>query len=192
MNDPVLKRLKAMLAKAEKTEPEYHDAACLATADAKGRPSARVVLARHVDDRGVAFFTNYKSRKGSDLGANPWACLNFHWKTLHAQVRISGKVRLLPEDESDAYFAGRPRLSRIGAWGSRQSEVIANRGVLLARCAAVTARYGKGDIPRPPHWGGYLLEPTEIEFWQEGAWRLHKRERFTRHQKGWKRVILSP
>ncbi len=180
--------------KAQVPEP---NAMALATADADGRPSARVVLLKGYDERGFVFFTNYASRKGRDLAARPRAAMLFFWPELERQVRIEGAVARIDEVESTAYFASRPRPARLGAWASPQSEPIAGRGVLETRFAAVEAQYrGVGDaIPRPPHWGGYRLAPDELEFWQGRPSRLHDRIRYQRsatHPALWTIDRLAP
>jgi pyridoxamine 5'-phosphate oxidase len=157
------------------------DAMVLATATTEGRPSARVVLLKKlvVDPGYVVFYTNYDSRKGRELAANPRAAAVVHWDALGRQVRFEGAVTVSPADESDAYFASRPLDSRIGAWASAQSRPLAARSVLLARVAEETARLG-ATVPRPPHWGGYRLWPDALELWTEGAFRIHDRARWTR------------
>jgi pyridoxamine 5'-phosphate oxidase len=157
------------------------DAMVLATATVDGRPSARVVLLRKlVANPGyVVFYTNYDSRKGHELKANPRAAAVVHWDALGRQVRLEGVVSISPADESDGYFASRPLDSRIGAWASAQSQPLAARSTLLARVAAETARLG-ATVPRPPHWGGYRLWPEAVELWTEGAFRIHDRARWTR------------
>lgn len=164
----------------------------LATVDARGYPSARIVLIKGVDERGFVFFTNYESRKGQDLAANPHASLLFYWIELERQVRIEGTVVKTSPEESDAYFASRPVGSRIGAWASEQSRIIANRAVLDAREKEFTERFGENP-PRPPHWGGYRLVPEAIEFWQGRPSRLHDRIVYTREADGrWHIGRLSP
>ncbi len=158
----------------------YPNAVTLATVDAEGRPDARVVLLKEADARGFIVFTNYRSAKGRELEAHPEAALVFYWDALGRQVRVRGPVERLPTDESDAYFQSRPRASRIGAWTSEQSATIEGREGLEARYREVEARHEGAVIPRPPHWGGFLIRPREVEFWREGAWRLHDRIRFRR------------
>jgi len=168
------------------------NAMTVATVDAEGRPAARILLIKGVDERGFVFFTNYESRKGRELAANPHASLLFHWIELERQVRIEGKVEKTSAAESDAYFASRPPGSRIGAWASAQSEVIASRAALEARERECREKYGENP-PRPPHWGGYRLAPDRIEFWQGRPSRLHDRIRYTRAGgSDWRIDRLSP
>lgn len=169
------------------------NAMTLATADADGHPSARVVLLKEVDDRGFCFFTNYAGRKGRELAVNPWAALCFWWGPLERQVRIEGQVEKLSEAESDDYYHSRPRGARLGAWVSAQSQVIPNRQVLEDRLAQLEAEYADHDPPRPPYWGGYRLVPTAFEFWQGGLHRLHDRLHYTLQPDGsWRLERLSP
>jgi pyridoxamine 5'-phosphate oxidase len=165
----------------------------LATVDSRGRPSARIVLVKGVDERGFVFFTNYESRKGRELADNPHASLLFYWIELERQVRIEGTVVKASAAESDQYYESRPLGSRIGAWASEQSQVIESRAVLEAREKEISAKYGEHP-PRPPHWGGYRLIPEAIEFWQGRPSRLHDRLLYTRAVEGgdWQIARLSP
>jgi pyridoxamine 5'-phosphate oxidase len=156
------------------------NAIALATSTPEGQPSVRVVLLRAVDQRGFAFFTNYESRRGRELDANPHAALLFFWPGLERQVRIEGQVERVDAKESDEYFQTRPLASKIGAWASPQSDVIAGRAVLEESCRALQARFLHGDVPRPANWGGYRVVPESIEFWQGGPGRLHDRLRYTK------------
>ena len=160
-------------------EPSVPDAFALATATAQGVPTVRMLLIKGVDAAGFVFYTNLDSRKGEDLAANPRAAMCFHWKSLARQVRVEGPIHALPAAEADAYFASRDRGSRIGAWASRQSRPLDSRGALMAEAAKVAARHPLSP-PRPPHWGGFRIRPVEMEFWADGAHRLHDRFRWTR------------
>jgi len=163
----------------------------LATADAAGRPSTRVVLLKGYDERGLVWYTNYHSRKGRELAGNPCAALQFHWVELERVVRIEGRASRVDDAESDAYFASRPLDSRIGAWASPQSEVIASRAVLVANAAGFAARYLLKP-PRPAHWGGFRLVPDAWEFWQGRKSRLHDRLRYRLDEGAWVRERLAP
>ena len=169
-------------------EPE---GAALATASPDGRPSVRFVLVRGIDERGARFFTNYGSRKGRELDGNPHAALALWWPALQRQLRLEGPVERLPAEESDAYFASRGRGSRLGALASRQGSVIEGREELEARVAELGVRYGE-DIPRPAWWGGYLLRPDAVEFWEGRPNRLHDRTHHVREGDGWRTERLSP
>jgi pyridoxamine 5'-phosphate oxidase len=169
------------------------DAMVVSTADAEGRPSARVVLLRGLDDRGFVFYTGYGSRKGRELDANPRAAVLFHWPELHRQVRVTGPVERVSDAESDAYWHNRPRASRISAWASDQSAPIASRAELEQRAADVAARFAGDDVPRPPDWGGFRVVPEEVELWQHREDRLHDRLRYVRGPDGeWAVDRLQP
>jgi len=167
------------------------NAMTVATVGADGRPSTRVVLIKGTDERGPVWFTNYLSRKGRELAANPFAALQFHWVDLERVVRIEGRVEKVSEAESDAYFATRPLDSRIGAWASPQSEVIASRALLVGNAAKFGLKYAMNP-PRPPHWGGYRLVPDTWEFWQGRKSRLHDRLRYRLQDGAWLRERLAP
>lgn len=180
------------LALAERHEPNNPSAMSVATVDENGRPSSRMVLLRGFDARGFTFYTNLGSRKGKALAAHPWAALCFHWKSLDRQVRVEGAVSPVSEEEADAYFASRPRDSRIGAWASRQSEVLESRFALEKRVAVRAARFSVGEIPRPPFWSGFRVDPDLIEFWEERPFRLHERTCFRRDGAAWSVSRLYP
>lgn len=168
-------------------------AMALATASPEAVPSVRFVLLKGIDARGVEFYTNYESRKGRELAANPRGALAMYWQPLGRQIRLEGPVEVLPGDESDAYFATRDRGSRIGSWASLQSRPIPDPAWLDARVAEAEARFGADEIPRPPYWGGYILRPTAIELWENRPNRLHERRVFTAVAgAGWKEERLSP
>lgn len=194
LDDPI-ELFRRWFADAQAANLPQPDAMTLATVDADGRPSARVVLLKGVDARGFQFFTNYESRKAGELDGDGRAALALVWIPLQRQVRVVGDVTRLSAAESDAYFATRPRGSQIGAWASQQSRAVSDRGVLEARVAELEARYDGVPVPRPPHWGGYLVAPREIEFWQGRRNRLHDRFAYTRERAdggAWTRARLQP
>jgi pyridoxamine 5'-phosphate oxidase len=179
------------LNEAIQSEVPEPNAMTLATVGNNLRPSTRVVLIKGYDERGIVWYTNYDSRKGQELAGNPFAALQFHWVELERTVRIEGRVEKVSAEESDAYFHSRPLDSRIGAWASPQSQVIAGRSVLVANAAKYAAQFLLKP-PRPPHWGGYRLAPDQWQFWQGRASRLHDRLRYTLQAGGWVRERLAP
>ncbi|URW75308.1 pyridoxamine 5'-phosphate oxidase [Sphingomonas donggukensis] len=191
MADDPIAIFDAWLADAGRSEPNDPNAMALATVDADGQPSVRMVLLKGHDDRGFVFYTNRESRKAGELAANRHAALLFHWKSLRRQVRIEGPVTRVTDAESDAYFATRSRASQVGAWASDQSRPLDDRATFEARYTEVEARF-PGDVPRPPHWGGYRVAPSAIELWEDRPGRLHHRRLFTRTDGGWDEGLLYP
>ncbi len=189
--DPFAK-FHAWMAEAADSEPVDPNAMTVVTATPDGRPSARAILLKGVDDRGFVFYTNKASRKSAELAANPRIFLLFHWKSLARQIRIEGVVEHVTDAEADAYYASRPRISRLGAWASMQSRPLASRAELERRLAEYEARYPGEDIPRPPYWSGYRVIPEIFEFWQNMPFRLHDRTTFTRAPGGWTVGKLFP
>ena len=189
--DPVA-LFQEWFAAAQAAEPDDPTAMALATANIDGRPAVRMVLLKHVDARGFVFYTNLESPKVADLRANPHAALCLHWAKLERQVRVDGVAEPVGDAEADAYFATRPRLSQLGAWASRQSQPMAGRFELEQVVAAAGLRFGLGRVPRPPHWSGFRVVPTRIEFWQQRAFRHHDRQLFVREAGGWRTQWLFP
>jgi pyridoxamine 5'-phosphate oxidase len=179
-------------AEARQTEPNDSNAMALATVNADGQPAVRMVLLKGHGPDGFVFYTNREGRKAADLAAVPKAALLFHWKSLRRQIRIEGPVGLATDAESDAYFASRSRDSQLGAWASEQSRPLADRATFEARFAEMQARFEGGNVPRPPHWGGYRVTPERIEFWQDREHRLHERRLFVRIDDGWSEGLLYP
>ncbi|WP_437618504.1 pyridoxamine 5'-phosphate oxidase [Sorangium sp. So ce321] len=183
---------RELLEQRQTTEPTDATAMTLATADASGRPSARMVLLKGIDDRGFVFFTNYGSRKAVELEANPFAALCIHWAKAAEQIRVEGRVERVTEAESDAYFATRPRGSQIGAWASRQSAPLPSRERLVERVREIEARFEGRPVPRPEFWGGYRVVPERIELWRGQESRLHDRVVYHRDGDGWRVERLYP
>ena len=177
---------------AHASEINDSSAMALATADADGRPSVRMVLLKGHGPEGFVFYTNYEGRKAADLSANPNAALLFHWKSLRRQIRIEGPVEAVSAEEGDAYFATRSRDSQLGAWASDQSRPLDSRATFEKRIAEVQARFAGLPVPRPPHWSGFRVVPQRIEFWLDRAHRMHERRLFTREGDGWTEGLLYP
>jgi pyridoxamine 5'-phosphate oxidase len=192
-NDP-LQLFADWLADAEKSEPNDPNGMALATVDEEGLPNVRMVLLKAVDGRGFVFYTNYESQKGQELLSAQKAALCFHWKSLRRQVRVRGPVETVSDAEADAYFASRPRDSRIGAWASQQSRPLKGRFELETAVAMYTARYAIGEVPRPSYWSGFRLRPVSIEFWHDRPFRLHDRVVFRRETPdgSWTKTRLYP
>ena len=192
MDSDALVEFRRWFATAIEQEPFEANAMTLATADAQGRPSARIVLLKELDARGFVFFTNYASRKGQELLANPLASLVFYWPQQHRQVRVEGSVERLEDQASDLYYQSRPRRAQLGAWASQQSQPVDSRAELDGLWGRVEEGFPEGAIPRPPHWGGYRLVADRVEFWQGRPDRNHDRIEYTRQSGGWQRRRLMP
>ncbi|WP_421853118.1 pyridoxamine 5'-phosphate oxidase [Oricola sp.] len=182
------------LAEAGKSEVNDPNATALATAGPDGLPDVRMVLLKDFDERGFVFYTNFESQKGEEILANMQAAMCFHWKSLRRQVRVRGPVSVVSDAEADAYFSSRPRVSRIGAWASKQSRPLESRFALEKEVARYTAKHAIGQVPRPPHWSGFRIAPVYIEFWKDGAFRLHDRVVFAREnaEDAWSKTRLYP
>lgn len=183
---------ESWFAEAKAAEPNDAEAMALATADAEGRPSVRMVLMKGHDPRGFAFYTNSESRKGLEIAANPRAALLFHWKSLRRQVRIEGPIEPTGDDEADTYFATRSRDARIGAWASDQSRPLDSRDAFEARYAGLVAKFEGKEVERPAYWWGYRVLPERIEFWTDRPHRLHERRLFVREGENWIESLLYP
>jgi len=193
MSDNPFALFNEWLAEAEESEPNDPTAMTLATVDASGMPSARMVLLKGADERGFVFYTNTESPKGLQIDASPRVALVFHWKSLRKQVRVAGTSERVSDEEADAYFAARARGSQIGAWASDQSRPLEGKFELEKRVARYAAKFGVGSVPRPPHWTGYRIKPLEIEFWQDKPFRLHERILYVADgQGGWQTSRLFP
>ncbi|MCF8474197.1 MAG: pyridoxamine 5'-phosphate oxidase [Emcibacter sp.] len=191
MSEPI-ELFKDWYDKAQKSE-DLGDAVALATADSRGRPSVRMVLLKGADERGFTFYTNLESRKGHELAENPYAALGFHWKSQKRQIRIEGKVIAVSDDEADQYFATRPKDSQIGAWASQQSRPMKSRFEFEKEIAKYTLKYALKEVPRPPYWSGFYIDPSRIEFWEDRQFRLHMRHVYEKDEKGtWVMKELYP
>ncbi len=192
MNENPFTLFDAWYAEARQTEINDSNAMAIATADARGAPSVRMVLLKGHDARGFVFYTNFEGRKAGDLRENAQAALLFHWKSVRRQIRIEGPVSQVSDAEADTYFATRGRDSQLGAWASDQSRPLDRRETFLSRFDDVAARFEGGIVPRPPHWGGFRVSPNRIEFWQDREHRLHERRLFIRDGDGWMQGLLYP
>jgi pyridoxamine 5'-phosphate oxidase len=190
-NDPFA-HFQAWMAEAEASEPADPNAMTVVSATPDGKPSGRILLLKGVDPRGFVFYTNKESRKAGELAANSQVALLFFWKSLGRQIRIEGVVEHVTDAEADAYYASRPRISRLGAWASDQSRPLTSRAVLEQRLAEYEAKYPGEDIPRPPHWSGYRVLPARFEFWQNMPFRLHDRTTYEQAPGGWTIGKLFP
>jgi pyridoxamine 5'-phosphate oxidase len=194
LSPDILSTFVQLLDEAKASGDREPTAMNLSTVDGSGRVASRIVLLKGVDERGFRFHTNYQSDKGSQLDAHPQVALCFHWKSLRhgVQVRVEGLARKLQPDESDAYFASRPRGSQIGAWASQQSQTLPDRETFEQRVAKYEKEFDGRDVTRPPHWGGFLVEPDMVEFWYGAEFRLHERVRWNRHGQTWTSRLLYP
>lgn len=190
-DDPVV-AFGEVFRKAKDAGIEDANAMVLSTVDGEGQPSSRVVLLKSFDDDGFVFYTNLESRKGREIAGNPKVSLSFFWREIHRQVLILGRCESVSAEEADAYFASRPRTSRLGAWASKQSRPLKSRAHLLKEVAKYEAKFLGGEIPRPPHWSGFRVVPHYFEFWVAGTFRLHDRRVFERTEDGWRKLRLNP
>jgi len=188
----ILEQFHAWMREATEREPDYPHAMTIATADAQGMPTARIVFLKEISAKGLQFFTNYRSRKGNSIAENPQASALFYWKSLARQIRFEGVVEQASPEDSDAYFASRPRGSQIGAWASLQSEAMTDRRELESRVAEFEAKFSGQTVPRPPHWGGFLLRPKYVEFWTDQPSRLHIRDVYRIVDGTWQKQLLHP
>lgn len=187
-----LQKFRHIFAQAQELELTYPNAMTLATADASGRPDARVLLLKEQDERGFVFYTNMRSAKAQALSDNPQATLLFYWEALKQQIRIQGEIETVTDAEADAYWVTRPLESRIGGWASHQSQVLERRLDLENRYSMIEAQYDDGNVPRPPHWSGYRLLPDYFEFWEERPFRLHNRLCYEKQGENWRKFLLNP
>jgi pyridoxamine 5'-phosphate oxidase len=194
LNPEILDTLLRLLDEAKASDEREPTAMNLATVDSSGRVASRIVLLKGVDERGLRFYTNYQSDKGSQIEAHPQVALCIHWKQLRegVQVRVEGVARKLQAEESDAYFASRERQSQIGAWASLQSQTLPDRDTFEQRVARYEHEFEGREVTRPPHWGGYVVEPDMLEFWYGAEFRLHERVRWSRHGQTWTSRLLYP
>ncbi|CAN5238466.1 pyridoxamine 5'-phosphate oxidase [soil metagenome] len=192
MNTDPIKLFSEWFAEAAASEPNDPNAMALATVNAQGQPAVRMVLLKGHDAAGFVFYTNHQSRKADDLRAHAKAALLFHWKSLRRQIRIEGAVTVVDDATADTYFASRSRVSQLGAWASDQSRPLSDHGTLAAKLQEITRRFDGVDVPRPPHWSGYRVAAERMEFWRDGAHRLHERRVFTRENHGWTQGLLYP
>ena len=190
-SDPI-EQFHSWFEEAEKAGVPEPNIMTLATVNDQGQPSLRVVLMKEISDRGIIFYTNFRSRKAREMDQHPKAALNFFWYIMNRQVRLEGSIVKVPETKSDEYFKTRPRGSQLGAWVSEQSEVIPSREYLEEQLESYQSKFQDQEIPRPPHWGGYLLIPHKVEFWQSGHNRLHDRIQYNLNQNNWERCRLAP
>ncbi|TCV91307.1 pyridoxamine 5'-phosphate oxidase [Luteibacter rhizovicinus] len=194
LNAEILDTFRSLLDEARASGDPEPTAMTLSTSDGQGRIHSRIVLLKSIDERGLSFFTNYDSAKGEQLAAHPQVALCFHWKQIREgiQVRFEGRVGKLGDAESDAYFAKRPRGSQIGAWASKQSQTLPDRATFEERVARYEREFAGRDVTRPPHWGGYLVEPDRVEFWYGATFRLHERVNYEAGTDGWTNRLLYP